>query len=129
MIDSSKHSQCKGLFLNSCSATECCFESQGGSPDRVLLALREKEEPGAFQEGITSAVAESCGKIDSLLKFAVEEQVRVGASTVRVLEGGTGGERQLQPHQKPKKGKKHSSPGKASPLGGNLGRQLSLLGN
>lgn len=90
---------------------------QRSSPDKVLLELRGKEELGAFQEGTSSAVAESCGEISSLLKVAVEEQVSARARDTTVVESSAGGERQLQHHQKTKKGKKRSNPGKTSALG------------
>nr|XP_032643141.1 galactoside 2-alpha-L-fucosyltransferase 2-like [Chelonoidis abingdonii] len=126
MIDGPKHSQCKEPSLNSYSVTECCFGSQRSSPDTVLLELKEREQLEALQEGTSAAVAESCGETGSLLKFAVEEQVSAGARATTMVESSAEGERRQPHHQKPKKGKKHSNPGKASSLGGNLGRQLPL---
>ncbi|XP_074919497.1 galactoside alpha-(1,2)-fucosyltransferase 2-like [Chelonoidis abingdonii] len=96
------------------------------SPDTVLLELKEREQLEALQEGTSAAVAESCGETGSLLKFAVEEQVSAGARATTMVESSAEGERRQPHHQKPKKGKKHSNPGKASSLGGNLGRQLPL---
>ncbi|XP_065440989.1 chromodomain Y-like protein isoform X2 [Chrysemys picta bellii] len=131
MVDGPKHSQCQGPFLNSCSVIECCFGSQRSSPDKVLLELREKEQLEAFQEGTSSAVAESCEETGSLLKFAAEEQVSAGARATTVVESSAEGERQLQYHQKPKKGKKRSNPGtfiEALAANGTTNIQTSVTG-